>query len=1052
MEESLNLNVLMYEYLYNGGGVAIGDINQDGLDDIYFSANVSGNKLYLNEGIFKFKDITAQAQVAGPEGPWNTGAVMADVNGDGLLDIYLCRSGALPPEKRRNQLFINQGAGEDGIPVFAEKGAEYGLDSPAPSTSASFFDFDLDGDLDMFLLNHNTKSIQNQNVMVTQKLMQERHEAGSQLFENQNGKFVEITEKAGISSSMFSYGLGVSTADVNQDGWPDIYIGNDYSIPDFLYINQKNGRFKDEIGERLGHISNFSMGNDLVDVNNDGLVDIFTLDMLPEDNERQKLLLAPDNFELFQLNVDRGWHHQYMRNMLHVNDGTGTFSEVGQFSGISNTDWSWSALFADLDNDGLKDLFVTNGYMRDYNNQDFLNYMDNYVRTSGGKLKREDLLNLVKSMPSTELNNYVYKNLGNLQFENEVKNWGFDHASNSHGAAYADLDQDGDLDLVINNVNAPAGVYENKSNERESKNYLKIGLLGGGKNPFAIGTSLKVYTDRAVQYLEQNPYRGYQSSVSPTLLVGLGASTKVDSLEISWIGGPKKVVKSIDANQTLELKPEMGESAYVKSVSKETLLQQTQVLPVKQGKITNDYKRQPLMLHPVSGQGKAMVTGDFNRDGREDIFVGGEAGAAGAVYFQTPSGAFGNPNSSAFESTSFQGEVDVVSMDANGDGNLDLLVVTGGLYDFYPTSKAWTAKLYLNDGKGTFREQVEAFPYFDFPISAVGQWDWDQDGDQDVLLAFRQVPDQYPSSKGIQLWENDGAGSFSLSGINQSWMADLGMITDMIVMDLNGSGKQQVVLVGEATPVTVLGMESGEMRNQTSQFFDRPLVGLWNSVEASDWDGDGKTELVIGNLGLNTQLNASFEQPMELLYKDFDSNGTIDPIFGYYIGDEKYPLASRNELIAQIPIQKKKYLDFKVYSQTTFDKLFTPAEKSGASSIQINELETVYLVQDASGIYRKKNLPMQAQIFPVYSSLAADVNQDGNLDMILGGNLGFGKLSLGKYDAGKGLVLLGDGQGNFDPLSAAESGLSVTGEIRSILPLDQKLLFLVKGQGIHIYH
>jgi hypothetical protein len=814
---------------------------------------------------------------------------------------------------------------------------------------------------------------------------------------------------------------------------------------------RKNGTFKDELSERLGHISNFSMGNDLVDVNNDGLVDIFTLDMLPEDNERQKLLLAPDNFEMFQLNVDRGWHHQYMRNMLHVNDGTGTFSEVGQFSGISNTDWSWSALFADLDNDGLKDLFITNGYMRDYNNQDFLHYMDNYVRTSGGKLKREDLLNLVKSMPSTELNNYVYKNLGNLQFENEVKNWGFDQPSNSHGAAYADLDLDGDLDLVINNVNAPAGVYENKTNEKSAANFLKLKLKGEKKNPFAIGTQIKVFANGTVQYLEQNPFRGYQSSVSPTLLVGLGSIQKVDSIEVFWPGGPKKVIKDISSNQTLEISPETGENLNPKANSTKSLLSEKTIINLPLAKASNDYKRQPLMLHPVSNQGKAMVSADFNQDGIMDLFIGGEAGVSGSVYLQSANESFKGGNSSAFTSFVNQADTDATSFDANGDGNSDLLVVTGGLYDFYPDSKAWTAHLYLNNGSGNLQEKSNAFPSFSQPASSVINLDYDQDGDQDIIIGFRQVPDQYPSSKGIQVWENDGDGNFSESSTNQSWMEDLGMITDIISADLSGSEKPEVVVVGESTPITVLSFESGSWKNVSSTYFERPMVGIWNQVEASDWDGDGKMELLVGNLGLNTQLKASFERPMELLYKDIDNNGTIDPIFGYYIGDQKYPLASRNELIAQIPIQKKKYLDFKIYSQTPFDKLFTPEERAGATTIQINELETVYLAQDASGIYRKKNLPMQAQFFPVYSSLALDINKDGNLDLILGGNLGFGKLSLGKYDAGKGLVLLGDGKGDFQAISYQESGILINGDIRQTLQLNDQLLFLVKDKGVYIY-
>ncbi len=528
IEENLNLNVLMYEYLYNGGGVAVGDLNQDGLDDIYFSANVGENKLYLNQGKLKFTDITQIAGVAGRQGPWKTGVVFVDINGDHKLDIYQCYSGNLPPEKRKNQLFVNQGNDENGIPIFKEMAEEYGIASTSPSTSASFFDYDLDGDLDLFLLNHNTKSVQNHDATVTRSLLKEKHEAGSQLFENQNGKFIEVTEKAGISSSSLSYGLGISVADINADGWPDIYIGNDYTMPDYLYINQKNGTFKDEILTLLDHVSHFSMGNDIADINNDGLLDIFTLDMLPEGNQRQKQLLSPDNFELFQLNLDRGFHHQYMRNMLHLNSGNGSFQEIGQLSGISNTDWSWSALFADLDNDGWKDLYVTNGYLRDYNNQDFLKYMDDYVRTSGGQLKREDLLNLVKSMTSSNLTNYTFNNKGDLSFENVSKSWGLAQSSNSSGAAYSDLDNDGDLDLIVNNINSPAFLYENLAVQKQKGNFLKIKLSGENKNTFGQGAMVKVFSKGKIQVQDQNLYRGYQSSVSPVLLFGLGKDEKAD--------------------------------------------------------------------------------------------------------------------------------------------------------------------------------------------------------------------------------------------------------------------------------------------------------------------------------------------------------------------------------------------------------------------------------------------------------------------------------------------------------------------------------------------
>ncbi len=1053
IEETLNLNVLMYEYLYNGGGVAVGDLNGDGLEDIYFSANVSGNQLYLNQGELKFKE-TAQASGAiGRSGPWKTGVVFVDINGDKKLDIYQCYSGNLPTEKRTNQLFVNQGNNENGTPIFKEMAEDYGIASNAPSTSASFFDFDLDGDLDLFILNHNTKSIQNQDVNLTKVLLNEKHEAGSQLFENRNGKFVEITQNAGISSSSLSYGLGVAVADINQDGWPDIYIGNDYSMPDYLYINQKDGTFKDEILERLGHTSHFSMGNDIADFNNDGFPDIFTLDMLPEGNERQKLLLAPDNFELFELNVNKGFHHQYMRNMLHVNSGDGNFQEIGQLAGVSNTDWSWSSLFADFDNDGWKDLFVTNGYLRDYNNQDFLKYMDNYVQTSGGKLKREDLLNMVKNMPSSNLTNYIFQNNRNLTFQNQTKAWGINHIGNSSGAAYSDLDNDGDLDLIVNNINAPAFIFENQASQLKGGNYLNIKLSGSDSNSSAFGAKVEIYTGETIQVLEQNPYRGYQSSISTTLHFGLGNISEIDSIRVIWPGGKKTKEYKVAVNQTLELNQSDGAiPPGANPKNSETFLTEKVELSAEAGRKFNDYKRQPLLINPISGNGKAMVLADFTGDGREDLFVGGGANASASFYMQSSNGTFTKQNSYAFASASKAEDTDAIAFDANGDGSLDLFVASGGVYDFNVGDNTLRDRLYLNDGKGNFTLSSEALPAEAFPTGTVQVGDFNFDGTPDLFVGARINPGQFPTSLGGRIWINDSKGNFSDQTKDLApTFVNLGMLTDSGLADLDKDGKPELIVLGEAMPIQIFSYQENQWKETTLDYFEKHEFGFWNDLTLADWDSDGNVEILAGNLGTNSQIKASSSQPAEILYKDFDSNGSIDAILGYYLQGEKYPASSRDEILGQVLFLKKRYLDFKSFSNVKMNELFTPQERTGANSIFINRLETTYFVRNSTGKFEAKALPIQTQFSPVFASEAVDVNGDGNLDMVLGGNTDYGKLYFGKYDASQGVVLLGNGKGEFTNATKAQSGLDLRGNARRIIT-DNELIFIYLDESkVSIY-
>ncbi|WP_339875146.1 VCBS repeat-containing protein [uncultured Algoriphagus sp.] len=1053
IEETLNLNVLMYEYLYNGGGVAVGDLNGDGLDDIYFSANVSGNQLYLNQGGLKFKETAQASGATGRSGPWKTGVVFVDINGDNKLDIYQCYSGNLPTEKRTNQLFVNQGNDENGVPFFKEMAGEYGIDSNSPSTSGSFFDYDLDGDLDLFILNHNTQSIQNQDVNLTKVLLKEKHEAGSQLFENRNGKFVEVTQQAGISSSSLSYGLGIGIADINQDGWPDLYIGNDYSMPDYLYINQKNGTFKDEIQTRLGHTSHFSMGNDIADYNNDGMPDIFTLDMLPEGNERQKLLLAPDNFELFELNVSKGFHHQYMRNMLHVNSGDGTFQEIGQLAGVSNTDWSWASLFADFDNDGWKDLFITNGYLRDYNNQDFLKYMDNYVRTSGGKLKREDLLNMVKNMPSSNLTNYIFQNKGDLTFQNQTKAWGINHIANSSGAAYSDLDNDGDLDLIINNINTPASIYENQTFQQDRGNYLNLKLAGGDKNSSALGARVEVYTGSAVQVLDQNPYRGYQSSVSSTLHFGVGNITEIDSLKVNWPDGKITKEYKIAANQTLELS--QGNALPGSKTSSKTasyFLTEKTKLELGKGRAFNDYKRQPLLINPVSGNGKAMVFADFDGDGREDLFVGAGSNASASLFMQSSSGSFTKVNANEFAATSISEDSDALAFDANTDGNLDLYVASGGVFDFNVGDAALQDRLYINDGKGNFTRAADALPTEAFPTGTVQVGDFNFDGNPDLFVGARINPGQFPTSLGARIWINDGKGKFSDQTKELApTIVNLGMLTDSDLADLDQDGKPELIVMGEAMPIQVFSFQDEQWKETTLNFFEKHEFGFWNNLTLSDWDGDGTVEILAGNLGTNSQIKASSSEPAEILYKDFDSNGSVDAFLGYYVQSEKYPAASRDEILGQVLFLKKRYLDFKSFANVKMNELFTAQERQGTNSIFINRLETSYFVKNPEGKYEVKPLPLQAQFSPVYASSALDVNNDGNLDMVLGGNTSYGKLYFGKYDASQGVVLLGDGKGNFTYANKSQTGLNLSGNVRKIIAGNGLLMIYRDETSVDIY-
>lgn len=1052
LTEGLNTNVLMYEYFYNGGGVAVGDVNGDGLDDIYFTANMTSNKLYLNKGKMQFEDITEDAGVAGRSAPWKTGVTMVDINGDNKLDIFVCYSGKVNGENRIKQLFINEGT-ENGVPHFSDQAHRYGLADSSYTTQAVFFDFDRDSDLDLFLLNHSPNSLPILDESSTADILNKPNPMnGVRLFRNDAGKFSDITASTGLSSSSLSYGLGVAVSDINRDGWPDLYISNDYTVPDYLYINNRNGTFTDQLKNMLGQTSHFSMGNDVSDINNDGLPDIFTLDMLPEDNVRQKLLFAPDNYEKFDLNLRTGFYYQYMRNMLHINNGNGSFSEMGQLSGISNTDWSWAPLFADYDNDGWKDLYVTNGYVRDFTNMDFMKYMGDFLKNR--TMMRKDIFELVQKIPSSQVKNYVYHNNGDLTFSNMRSQWGFDSSSNSNGAAYSDLDNDGDLDLIVNNINQPAFIYENHASKLKKNNYLNIKLEGAGMNTQGIGARVSIFDKNKQQVLEQAPGRGFQSSVSPILHFGLGEGENIDSLKIVWQNGKQQLIKGVKANELFVLK-ESDAAGAESFTSPPVALFHEITTPMEFRHVSgsiNDFKRQPLLINPLSYSGPCLTSGDVNGDGKEDIYAGGGNGQSGVLYIQQSNGSFSKKQQSAFEADKLSEDADAIFVDVNKDGFPDLYVCSGGYHNYTPDDKLLQDRLYINDGKGNFSKQGSALPEMKTSKSCVRVIDINEDGFPDLFVGSRVIPGRYPETPESYLLVNDGKGNFKnrISELAPG-LQKTGMITDAAVVDMNGDKKQDLVIVGEWMPITVYTITAGKLEDHTTDYFDKTYSGWWNRLITGDFNKDGKTDLVIGNLGLNSQCRATEKEPAEMYYKDFDDNGSVDPVFCFYMQGKTYPYLTRDELLDQISMMRTRFTDYKTYSSTSLTDIFSKEELEGVKQLKADCLETSYFESSASGKFTRKLLPLQTQLSPVYSIKMIDYDNDGNQDILLAGNINHPRLRLGKSDGNYGILLHGNGKGDFNYVPQTVSGFNIRGDVRSILEINGTILFGINNDKIKAY-
>ncbi len=1040
-----SLSVLDFEYMYNGAGVAAGDVNNDGLVDLYFTGNMVSGRLYINLGDLKFQDITASAGVETIG--WSNGVTMIDINQDGYKDIYVCRGGPRGTDEklRANLLFINQGDN-----TFIESAAEFGLADTDYTVQTTFLDFDKDGDLDVYLLS-NALVDYNRNTSRPRNLDGKAPSVDKFYVNNGDNTFTDISTNAGILIEGF--GLGVQVCDINNDSWPDLYISNDFLTDDLIYINQQNGTFINEASKYLKHQTFNGMGNDLADFNNDGLTDIVVLDMYPADNKRRKLTMMGNNHDEFHTGLSYGYQPQYVRNTLQLNNGNGTFSEIGQLVGIEATDWSWSALFADYDNDGLKDLFITNGYRQDITNLDFMVYGQQVLQMGTPEANRRQRMEALNKLPGIKLPNYSFKNRGNLTFSDETESWGLTEPTYSNGAIYADLDNDGDLDLAINNIDDKAFLYENRIDEsaEDLPNYLRIKLKGPKGNKEGIGAKVYLKYQDKIQFHYFTPVRGYLSAVEPLLHFGLGTISQIDQVEVIWPDDKVQVLNNISSNQVISINHEDANDIYVGQVDTKATKslnfanEETGIDYKHQENEFVDFKLQPLLPHMHSKNGPGIAVGDTNDDGLEDFYVGGAAGFSGELFIQNSNGQFSRKK---LKLDSVSEDLGVLLFDADGDTDLDLYIVSGGSSQS-PNSSLFKDRLYVNDGSGNF-EISNALPDVSESGSCVIAADYDKDGDMDLFVGGRVVPGVYPSSPKSFLLRNDSQnGVVKFTDITPKELSKIGMVTSALWTDYDNDGWQDLMLVGEFMPITFFKNDKGNLVQPTRTPIITPTHGWWNSLVAGDFDNDGDTDYLAGNLGLNSKFRVSSEEPLCIYAKDFDKNGRLDPVMCYYVQGENYLAHSRNDLIEQISAMRTRFRTYADYAEATFDESFLKSEIEDALIVKAEMFESSYIMNNGNGEFTITSLPTEAQVSPIFGMTTSDVDEDGNLDVLLVGNFYPNEVATGRYDASIGLMLKGDGTGQFTSIRATESGLFADKDGRGMarLNMPEGDLFIVANNS-----
>ncbi|MEP6928154.1 MAG: VCBS repeat-containing protein [Ginsengibacter sp.] len=1058
--ENDSINIFDFANIYNGGGVGVGDFNNDGLQDLYFTGNMVANKLYLNKGKMQFQDVTADSHTDGG-GVWSRGVTVVDINNDGKMDMYVCATAKRDPLKRINILYVNQGLDKKGIPVFKDMAQEYGLADTTQSTMAYFFDYDNDGDLDLFIgVNHIIKD-ENTNIYKKRNLNGE-HPSTCKLYRNdwsdslKHPVFTDVSRQAGILIEGYTHAVDIF--DVNHDGWMDILVTNDYISDNVLYINNHDGTFTDHVTDYFKHTASNSMGSDAVDINNDGLDDVIEVDMAPQDNLRKKMFQNALNYQMYQ-NSDRfGFQYQYPRNMLQVNKGSTlglmdsiehpVFADVGFFSGIAETDWSWNPLVADFDNDGFKDILFTNGFPKDIADHDFIAFRHQAFQLS----TTQDMLS---EIPEVKIHNYVYKNNGDLKFTDQTINWGLEDPTFSNGAAYVDLDNDGDLDVVINNINDSALIYENKISQSTNFNYLDIQFIGGPKNINGIGTKAILHQKNNTQSFLNNPYRGYISSVSPIMHFGLAGDSVIDSLEIYWPGNLKQVLKNVNPNQVLivnvskasvspfNVQPTIATNNWFTNITQQSGINYTHQQPD-----FVDFNIQKLLPHKLSEYTPGIAVGDINGDGLDDFITGGVTGQSPIIFIQQADGRFSTspmlkPEDALLKASEDRG---LLLFDADNDGDLDLYISAGG-YQYDSGTKAYTDVLYINNGKGEFIADTSALPLNTTSKFCVRAVDCDKDGDLDLFIAGRVDPHSYPKPVSSFIYRNDTKnGIVHFTDVTKEIapaLVNIGLTCDAVFTDYDNDGWMDLILAGEWMPITFLHNEKGKFVNATMNSGLSKNVGWWNSITAGDFDNDGDIDYVLGNLGLNSFYKASDERPVGIYAKDFDNNGSYDAIPTIYLQATllpnapwlEFPANGRDDMAKQMIAIRRSFQNYKSYAQAPIDKILTAGQLKDALVLKANYLSSCYIQNNGNGHFSIKPLPEQAQMSALNGMITDDFDGDGNLDIAINTNDYSTDPSVGRYDALNGLVLKGDGKGGFIPLSILQSGVFIPGNGKAMIKL-----------------